>query len=127
MFYVSTEDRFSSAHRLENYRGKCENLHGHNWKVMLTVRGPELDQTGMLLDFHELKALLKEVLSGLDHAYLNEAPILAGCNPTTEHIARAIYQRCAELLVEKAISGVEVYSVKAWETEGNAAEYAPGR
>ena len=88
MYEVMIEEEFSAAHALRGYRGKCENLHGHNWKVEVYVRGEQLDQVGMLVDFKDLKAATRRVMKYLDHQNLNELkPFDIEMNPSSEHLA----------------------------------------
>ena len=124
MYTVTVEDEFSAAHNLRNYKGKCEKLHGHNYRVCLTVSGEVLDGSGMLVDFTVLKAILKDVLSEFDHTYLNEVPSFdsakGGINPTAENIAKYIYKK-SELRIEK--SELRIEKITVWETEKNCATY----
>jgi len=105
MFSLKVEGAFSSAHNLRGYKGKCEDLHGHNWRVEITVKSGELDDLGMVLDFKYLKNKLNVVLEELDHKYLNEIPYFSATNrggsasggkkvnPTSENIAKYIYNK----------------------------------
>jgi 6-pyruvoyltetrahydropterin/6-carboxytetrahydropterin synthase len=111
--------RFAAAHSLRNFKGRCEALHGHNWRVEVVVRGENLDQAGLVMDFGELKALMRQVLDGLDHRYLNEVPPFDRLNPSSELIARYIYQEIARRLPP----GVEMARVSAWESEDSRATY----
>lgn len=121
MFEVRVEDDFAAAHFLRDYHGKCEALHGHNYKVFVHVRGAELDDGGMLLDFTQLKAALKKVLAGLDHTNLNDNPFFDQ-NPSAERIALYICQSVqSELDAQK--KGVRLYSVDVFETDRNRATY----
>ena len=123
MFEVRVEDSFAAAHFLRDYHGKCEALHGHNYKVFVHVRGKELNEGGMLLDFTQLKAALKKVLVGLDHTNLNDNPFFDQ-NPSAERIALYICQNVqAELDAQK--KGVRLYSVDVFETDKNRATYYP--
>lgn len=117
MFELSVESHFSSAHHLLNYEGKCENLHGHNWKVEITVVGEELDKSGMLVDFKILKANLEEVLERLDHKDLNSLEELRGVSPSSENIAKFIYTE-----LKKTIPLLK--QVAVWETERAKAVYS---
>ena len=119
MYELSIETDFAAAHRLREYDGACENLHGHNWRVEVIVAGAELDRLGMLLDFRVLKRIVNEILAGFDHKYLNELPPFAQSNPTTENLARLIFTRCAEQLPE----GVSVSSTRVWESPRCGARY----
>jgi 6-pyruvoyltetrahydropterin/6-carboxytetrahydropterin synthase len=84
---------FAAAHHLRNFRGKCENLHGHNWKVEVVMRGNRLDEAGILVDFSEVKQVAREVLGELDHHYLNDLPFFQERNPSSENIARYLFDR----------------------------------
>ena len=120
MYEISTEAHFSAAHRLLNYRGPCENLHGHNWLVKATVRCSELDASGIGIDFKILKTKLKDIIAEFDHKDLNE--VLASCNinPSSENIARYIYQKLRQELSEWNGS---VHRIEVFETPGNCAAY----
>ena len=120
MFVVEVQDTFSAAHNLRNYEGKCEKLHGHNWLVKVYVCGDKLDDAGMLIDFKVLKGKLKEVLSYLDHSYLNEIEPFDRINPSSENIARFIFQRLKELLKDYP---VKVLKVTVYESHGNGVTY----
>jgi 6-pyruvoyltetrahydropterin/6-carboxytetrahydropterin synthase len=106
---------------LRNYKGKCENVHGHNYRVQVTLEGPELDGIGLLVDFVELKKTLHEVLDRMDHQFLNDVPPFDKLNPSAENMARYIYQEVRRGLT--AASGVRVASVKLWETDTASAVY----
>ena len=93
MFRLKVEGNFSSAHNLRGYKGKCEDLHGHNWRVEITVESEELDEIGMLQDFKYLKKKLNAVLEDLDHQYLNKLVQFKKINPTSENIAKYIYKK----------------------------------
>ena len=123
MYTISVEDKFSSAHQLRGYKGKCENLHGHNWKVILSVAGNVLDECGMLIDFHELKIILKGVLANLDHTNINEFGIFKKINPTTENLAKYIFEEVGKCLIEKNITNAKVHKVTVYESEGSSCEY----
>ena len=124
MYEVSVDETFAAAHNLRNYYGKCENLHGHNYKVRVVLAGKELDSTGLLYDFVHLKQVIQGVIRTLDHKYLNELPPFDRLNPSAENIARHIYdQTSAQLL--KTPAGAGVASVTVWETETAAATYRP--
>ena len=116
MYKIQVEGNFSSAHNLRGYKGKCEELHGHNWKVEIVAAKVSLDKAGLLLDFHYLKKKLKAVLERLDHKYLNKIPYFKKVNPTSENIARYIY--------EQLKSGVPALSsVTVWESANSSATY----
>ena len=123
MFEVSVEHTFAAGHALRNYRGKCENVHGHNYRVQVIVRGEELDSAGMLADFVELKRLLRAISEPLDHVFLNDIDPFRELNPSAENIARYICEKMTEgLQVENP---VEVAEVKVWETDIQSATYRP--
>ncbi|MEW6210670.1 MAG: 6-carboxytetrahydropterin synthase QueD [Acidobacteriota bacterium] len=121
MYEVMIEEEFSAAHALRGYRGKCENLHGHNWKVEVYVRGERLDEIGMLVDFTRLKAVTREVMRYLDHQNLNELkPFDTELNPSSEHIAGFILHRIAREIDDPRI---RVYKVRVWETPSTSASF----
>ncbi len=115
MYEVKITRDFSAAHRVEDYPGNCERMHGHNWKVEVTARASELDGLGMVMDFRRLKELTDRALSPLDHAYLNEVPELKGVNPTAENLARYLFDVLSR---EAPVCRVDVY-----ETETSVASY----
>ncbi|MCB5265398.1 MAG: 6-carboxytetrahydropterin synthase QueD [Candidatus Cloacimonetes bacterium] len=98
MYLLNVSDHFSAAHRLCGYEGACSNLHGHNWKVRVGIACHELDKIGMALDYGIIKEILGGILAVLDHEYLNDLPLLDGQNPTSENLARIIYDKMAEAL-----------------------------
>jgi 6-pyruvoyltetrahydropterin/6-carboxytetrahydropterin synthase len=119
MYLVRVEAEFSAAHFLKHYRGKCERLHGHNYKVRAWARGASLDEGGMLLDFGELKAALRSVLEGLDHGLLNDLAVFED-DPSAERIAEFIFKSLATLLPAAPLHAIEVF-----ETETSMARYEP--
>ncbi len=124
MFEVTIEETFAAGHALRNYHGKCENVHGHNYRCQITLEGPELDSIGLLVDFVELKRSLHAVLDRMDHQWLNEFPPFDRLNPSAENMARYICDQVMESL--KARDGVRVQAVKLWETDTACATYRPG-
>ena len=118
MYKVKVESYFNSAHNLRGYKGKCEDLHGHNWRVEITMGKSELDDSGMVVDFKQLRDALNEVLAGLDHKYLNDLGYFKEVNPTSENIARYIYYQIEDKFPQLALESVTV-----WETEKAAATY----
>lgn len=124
MYEVSVDETFAAAHNLRNYKGKCENLHGHNYKVRITLAGSELDATGLLYDFVHLKQAIQGVIRSLDHVYLNEFPPFDVLNPSAENIARYLYEQTARQL-PKAANGAAITSVTVWESDATAATYRP--
>ncbi len=114
MFTLCVRDGFAAAHRLESYHGKCENLHGHNFKVEAFFEGEQLNDEGMLVDFAILKGHLKEVLSGLDHRFINEIPFFKERAASSEYIAMYLHDRLQSLLKDK---GVAVSEIRVWESD----------
>ena len=123
MFEVSVEDTFAAGHALRGYRGKCENPHGHNYKVRITLAGEELDHIGLLYDFKDLKAAMGEVVDRLDHQYLNDIAPFRELNPSAENMARYFYQECAAKVNGKTGGRVRVKEVRVWETDTSIATY----
>jgi 6-pyruvoyltetrahydropterin/6-carboxytetrahydropterin synthase len=124
MYEVSVDESFAAAHNLRNYHGKCEDLHGHNYKVRVTLAGKELDSTGLLYDFVHLKQAIQGVIRSLDHKYLNELKPFDALNPSAENIARYIYDETSKQLSASS-NGAGVASVTVWETDTAAATYRP--
>ena len=121
LFEVMIERNFSSAHQLRGYRGKCENLHGHNYRIEIYARGRELDHTGLLVDFVELKAAADEVVNYLDHRNINELPPFdEELNPSAENLARYILERVSSRVGDER---VQVYKVRCFETPTSVATY----
>ena len=116
MFEIKVIGQFSAAHNLRGYRGRCEELHGHNWKVEVIVSGEKLDKTGMLIDFKQLKMRLNKVLDRLDHKYITRLTHFKRVNPTSENIAKYIYAS----LKDKAPG---LRSVTVWESDNSSASY----
>lgn len=113
MFTAKVYSTFAAAHRLREYQGDCENLHGHNYRVEVAVRAEELDRLGLVMDFREIKRLLKGMMDGLDHTYLNELPAFAEINPSAENIARHIY----ETLETQLTAPARMAAVTVWEND----------
>lgn len=116
MYEIKIQLDFSAAHNLRNYRGKCERLHGHNWKVEAVFAYKSLHPDGMAVDFKEVKSLLKPILEKLDHSYLNETGIFKKLNPTSENIAKVIYENIRA-------KNKNIASVSVWENENSCATY----
>ncbi|MDR0676466.1 MAG: 6-carboxytetrahydropterin synthase QueD [Elusimicrobiota bacterium] len=121
MFELKIKSRFSSAHFLRDYNGKCENLHGHNWKVEVSVQGIELNNINLLIDFKELKKILKNIFEELDHKLLNEVEFFITNNPSCENIAFYIYKKLADALSFN--NKIKVSKVCVWETDDSNATY----
>jgi 6-pyruvoyltetrahydropterin/6-carboxytetrahydropterin synthase len=122
MFEVTIIKSFSAAHLLADIGGKCEDLHGHNFKVEITVAAKELNQNGLLIDFRFLKKMLDEILEKIDHCHLNKLRFFAGINPSAENIAKYI---CEEMDNKIKDAGVSMARVKIWESENAAVTYLP--
>lgn len=120
MYELKIITSFSAAHRLENFYGKCEALHGHNWKVEVFLMGEKLDEAGLLLDFGVVKAQTREMLEEIDHKYLNELPAFSQQNPSSENLASYLFQRLAAVLNR---DGVKVSRVNVWESDTSCASY----
>ncbi|MGD0798809.1 MAG: 6-carboxytetrahydropterin synthase QueD [Acidobacteriaceae bacterium] len=123
MFEVTVEAGFSSGHYLRNYQGKCENPHGHNYRVLVTLAGAELDPTGLLLDFKLLKTLLRPVVDYLDHQMINDLPPFTELNPSAENLARYFYQQTSLQLAELTAGRVRVKDCTLFETDTSFARY----
>jgi 6-pyruvoyltetrahydropterin/6-carboxytetrahydropterin synthase len=124
MYEVCVEETFAAAHALRDYRGGCENVHGHNFRVRVTLSGPELDAAGLLVDFIELKKAIKEVVDRVDHQFLNELPPFDTLNPSAENIARYFYDRISGGLASPPVP-VRIEEVRVWETDTASASYRP--
>lgn len=120
MFEVSVREEFSAAHRLRNYPGKCENVHGHNWTVEAFVRCEGLDDIGVTIDFREIKDALTAILAELDHKDLNQIAPFDEENPSSENIARYVYGKLSEVLNSQDI---RVSRVSVYETPDACASY----
>lgn len=124
MFELKVIDSFAAAHQLKMVAEKCENLHGHNWKVEVCVVGRDLNPAGVLIDFGELKDHVAQIMATLDHKFLNELEFLSGGNPSSENIAQYI---ASELQARMGSNGpVTVSRVTVWESENACATYIPG-
>jgi 6-pyruvoyltetrahydropterin/6-carboxytetrahydropterin synthase len=120
MFTLFVRDTFAAAHRLEMYHGKCEALHGHNFKVEALFQGEKVGPEGMLLDFAVLKGHLRDILADLDHKYINEIPFFQERASSSEYLALYIYDRLREFVGEE---GVTVREVRVWESDNAYAAY----
>jgi 6-pyruvoyltetrahydropterin/6-carboxytetrahydropterin synthase len=123
MFEVSVEDSFAAGHALRGYRGKCENPHGHNYKVQITLNGERLDNIGLLFDFKDLKSAMNEVIDRLDHKFINDIAPFTEMNPSAENMAKYFYDEMNVLLRDRTQGRVQVKQVKMWETDTTAATY----
>ena len=123
MYEVTVEAGFSSGHYLRNYRGKCENPHGHNYKVFVTLMGDELDEAGLLLDFKLLKQVMRPAVDYLDHQMINDLKPFDEVNPSAENLARYFYEQTAEQLLEMTEGRVRVKDCTLYETDTSFARY----
>jgi 6-pyruvoyltetrahydropterin/6-carboxytetrahydropterin synthase len=121
MFEVTVEESFAAGHALRGYRGKCENVHGHNYKVQVTLEGEELDSIGLLVDFVELKRLIREIVARLDHRFINDLEPFTVVNPSAENMAKYFYDSLASGLSREP--AVRIRQVKIWETDTTSATY----
>lgn len=121
MFEVCVEEMFAAGHALRGYKGKCENVHGHNYRVMVTVVGDGLDGVGMLCDFGTVKKQLRAVVAKLDHQFLNDLEPFTVLNPSAENLAKYFHDEIAPHLPDVA----RVTEVRVWETPTSAAAYRP--
>src|SRR5579885_3883624 len=121
MFEVSVEQTFAAGHALRNYKGKCENVHGHNLRVRVTIEGERLDDTGLLVDFIDVKKSMGEIIARLDHVFLNDIAPFDVKNPSAENIAEHFYREISQTL--KSAVPVRIREVKVWETDVQSAAY----
>jgi 6-pyruvoyltetrahydropterin/6-carboxytetrahydropterin synthase len=121
MFLISVEQSFDAAHYLRAYKGKCENLHGHRFKVVVRIKSAKLNDIGLAYDFTLLKKQLAQVLGVFDHQNLNETPPFDKINPSSENIALTVYEKLKPILPE----GIELVSTEVWESPEACAIYKP--
>ena len=120
MFEVTIIKSFSAAHMLAAIGGKCEELHGHNFKVEVTIAAKDLNSSGIIIDFRYVKKWLQEILDNFDHKHLNEIPFFTEINPSSEHIAEYIYRK---MKLKAKQAEVKVARIKVWESESAAVTY----
>lgn len=121
MYRLTVKSEFSAAHNLRGYKGKCEELHGHNWRIEAVVAAKKLDRQGLALDFHEIKKALKEALDELDHKHLNQLSYFKKHNPTSEILAKYIFDKlCARL----PKGNCHLQAVMVWESDSCSAAYS---
>ncbi|GAC1657109.1 MAG: 6-carboxytetrahydropterin synthase QueD [Acidobacteriaceae bacterium] len=123
MFEVTVDASFSSGHYLRDYRGKCENPHGHNYRVRVTLQGRELDKAGLLLDFKELKSVMRPVIDYLDHQMINDLKPFDVINPSAENLARYFYDETNKQMRDMTSGRVTVKDVLLYETDLTTARY----
>lgn len=124
MFQVDVEESFSAGHALRGYKGKCENPHGHNYKVRVTLEGAELDSVGLLYDFVHLKQILHGVIAVVDHRFLNDQAPFDAINPSAENIAKYLYDE-ASRQIRQTPNGARIKCITVWETDTTSATYWP--
>jgi len=123
MFEVTVQQTFAAGHALRNYRGKCENVHGHNYRIEVKVQGEQLDSIGLLVDFVELKRVMKGVIDYLDHRFINDLEPFDKVNPSAENLAKFFHDRISAGLRTEV--PVHLAEVKVWETDTSSAVYRP--
>jgi 6-pyruvoyltetrahydropterin/6-carboxytetrahydropterin synthase len=126
MFEVTVEQTFAAGHALREYKGKCENVHGHNYRVQITVEGEKLNRIGLLVDFVELKKAVREVADRLDHQFINDLEPFTVINPSAENMAKYFYDEVSRRLdFQNSDAPSRVSQIKVWETDTSIAVYRP--
>lgn len=125
MFQVSVEETFSAGHALRGYKGKCENPHGHNYRVRVTIEGPQLDSIGLLVDFTQVKHAIRGIIGGLDHQFMNDLDAFKTVNPSAENLAKYFYDETRGQL-KGLPPGAKITEITVWETDTASAQYRPG-
>lgn len=120
MYELKITDQFAAAHQLRGIKGGCENLHGHNWKIEVTVAGSTLGHDGLLIDFRQIKNETKNILNALDHKFLNDLEMFKAMEPSSENIARHIFESLSQKLNTEDI---KISRVTAWESDTACATY----
>jgi 6-pyruvoyltetrahydropterin/6-carboxytetrahydropterin synthase len=120
LYELKVVTHMAAAHQLREYGGQCERLHGHNWKIEVYITGGDLGQDGLLIDFRRIKEATAALLANLDHTFLNEVEPFRSANPSSENIARYIYQSLSRDLDDQR---VKVSKVTAWESDSACATY----
>jgi 6-pyruvoyltetrahydropterin/6-carboxytetrahydropterin synthase len=123
MFEISVEQTFAAGHALRDYKGKCENVHGHNYRVRVTIEGEQLDSTGLLVDFLDVKRLMGGAIEYLDHRFINDLEPFDKINPSAENIAKYFYDRLQAGLKNEL--PVRISEIRVWETDTSSAVYRP--
>ena len=121
MYELTVVTQFAAAHQLRKFRGKCEKLHGHNWRIEVSLTGEKLNNAGLLIDFKEIKEATDRILEELDHSFLNELPKFKDQNPSSENIAAYIFEKLGSTLNNNQI---KVTRVTAWESDSAGATYS---
>lgn len=120
MYELTIETGFASAHQLRGYKGKCEKVHGHNWKVQVSVTAERLNEIDLAIDFHDLKRIANEIISPLDHAFLNDIFPFTEKNPSSENIAKWIYESMKKKIGDE---NIHISAVTVWESDNASASY----
>ena len=124
MFEVSVEETFAAGHALRNYKGKCENVHGHNYRIRVTMEGERLNSIGLLVDFIELKRVMRKTIEYLDHKFINDVPPFDVENPSAENIAKFFYEEIAAgMKLQEVENEPKLAEVRVWETDTSIASY----
>lgn len=123
VFEISKEFMFSAAHQIRFHGGKCERLHGHNWRIRVHARASELNRIGMVIDFADLQRIVADIGGRFDHRNVNEVPPFDELNTTAELLARHFYEEANRALLEREGGRVRVSKVEVWENEGSLAVY----
>jgi 6-pyruvoyltetrahydropterin/6-carboxytetrahydropterin synthase len=124
MFQISVDESFSAGHALRGYKGKCENVHGHNYKVRVTLEGAKLDSIGLLCDFVHVKQVIRDVIRALDHRFLNDLEPFRTVNPSAENMAKYFYDETVKQMAALPVQ-VRVTDITVWETDVTSASYRP--
>ncbi|MCW5977264.1 MAG: 6-carboxytetrahydropterin synthase QueD [Bryobacteraceae bacterium] len=125
MFEVAVEQTFAAGHALRGYKGKCENVHGHNYRVRVTLEGERLNSIGLLVDFVEVKRLMRAAVDYLDHKFVNDLPPFDTINPSAENMARFFYDEVQKGLAASGDVPARIQQVQVWETDTSVATYRP--
>jgi 6-pyruvoyltetrahydropterin/6-carboxytetrahydropterin synthase len=123
MFEVAVEKTFAAGHSLRNYKGKCENVHGHNYRVRVTLEGDALGSNGLLVDFVDVKKQLVEIINRLDHQFINDVEPFTVLNPSAENLAKYFYDELSGKLSNHSEVPVRIAEVRIWETDTSIAAY----
>jgi len=125
MYQLKIITNFSAAHQLRNYKGKCENLHGHNWKVEVYISSNTLNDIGLAIDFTDIKSLVNKILMEFDHKNLNDLPDFKKINPSSENIARVFYSHINKNLDQFNSADLRLDKITVWESDTACASYIP--
>ena len=118
MYELMVKSNFAAAHQLREIGGSCEQLHGHTWKVEVFLEGEELEENGVLIDFRDFKSIIRKWINKLDHHYLND--VLEGMNPSTENLARYLFEKLEESIYSK---GIKLSKIRVWESDDACVSY----